>query len=41
MTTRDKILELVKQYYTEEFVAKKTNFQPGERIGYGGRFLRK
>ena len=39
MTTRDKILELVKQYYTEEFALKKTDFQPGERISYGGRFF--
>lgn len=39
MTTRDKILELVKQYYTEEFEAKKKEFAPGQRISYGGRFF--
>lgn len=39
MTTRDKILELVKQYYKEEFEAKKKDFAPGERISYGGRFF--
>lgn len=39
MTTRDKILELVKQYYTEEFEAKKKDFTPGQRVSYGGRFF--
>lgn len=39
MSTRDKILELVKQYYQEEFAAKKRPFEPGQRISYGGRFF--
>lgn len=39
MTTRDKILELVKQYYQEEFQSPKRSFTPGERISYGGRFF--
>lgn len=39
MSTRNKILELVKQYYTEEFASKQKKFEPGNRISYGGRFF--
>lgn len=39
MSTRDKILELVKQYYVEEFQSKQKPFEPGQRISYGGRFF--
>ncbi|MEG0602832.1 MAG: DegT/DnrJ/EryC1/StrS family aminotransferase, partial [Mucinivorans sp.] len=39
MSTRDKILDLVKQYYVEEFASKKGDFKPGDRISYGGRFF--
>ncbi|MGL5938087.1 MAG: lipopolysaccharide biosynthesis protein RfbH [Phocaeicola sp.] len=39
MNTREKILELVEQYYNEEFAAKKKPFTEGDRISYGGRFF--
>ena len=39
MNTKDKIFELVKQYYQEEFASKKTEFKEGDRISYGGRFF--
>lgn len=39
MNTKDKILELVKQYYQEEFAAKKKEFEVGDKISYGGRFF--
>lgn len=39
METKDKILELVKEYYKEHFESKKTDFKSGNRISYGGRFF--
>lgn len=39
MTTKDKILTLVKDYYFEQFESIKKNFEPGDRISYGGRFF--
>jgi CDP-6-deoxy-D-xylo-4-hexulose-3-dehydrase len=39
MTTKDKILTLVKEYYREQFESKKSAFKPGDRISYGGRFF--
>jgi CDP-6-deoxy-D-xylo-4-hexulose-3-dehydrase len=39
MTTKDKILALVKEYYKEQFESKKKAFEPGDRINYGGRFF--
>lgn len=39
MSTKDKILELVKQYYQEEFESKRKEFNPGDRVSYGGRFF--
>jgi CDP-4-dehydro-6-deoxyglucose reductase, E1 len=39
LKTKDKILELVKQYYAEQFESKKKSFEPGDRISYGGRFF--
>jgi CDP-6-deoxy-D-xylo-4-hexulose-3-dehydrase len=39
MTTKDKILELVKEYYKEQFESKQKTFEPGDRINYGGRFF--
>ena len=39
MTTKEQILELVKKHYKEEFESKKKDFQPGDRISYGGRFF--
>lgn len=38
MSTKDKILELTKQYYKEQWGDKKP-FEPGDRISYGGRFF--
>ncbi len=39
MTTKEKILELTKEYYKEQFERKKKAFNPGDRISYGGRFF--
>ena len=36
MTTKEKILQLIKQYYNENFAQKK-EYQDGDRIAYGGR----
>lgn len=41
-TTREEILELTRRYYKEHFLKiaqKQKNFQPGDRIGYAGRFF--
>jgi CDP-6-deoxy-D-xylo-4-hexulose-3-dehydrase len=39
MTTKEKILKLIKEYYKEQFESKKKIFNPGDRINYGGRFF--
>ena len=39
MTTKDKILELVGEYYREQLEPKQKVFEPGDRINYGGRFF--
>ncbi len=36
--TKEKILNLVKEYYQETFGSKKI-FEPGDRISYGGRYF--
>lgn len=38
-TKREQIIQLVKEYYQEEFESKKKEFEPGDRISYGGRFF--
>lgn len=39
MTTKDKILALVGDYYREQFESAKKPFEAGDRISYGGRFF--
>lgn len=36
---RQQILRLVKEYYEEKFLADRKDFQPGDRISYGGRYF--
>lgn len=36
---RQQILRLVKEYYEEQFLADRKDFQPGDRISYGGRYF--
>ena len=38
-TKREQIIQLVKEYYREEFESKKKDFEPGDKISYGGRFF--
>ena len=38
-TKREQIIQLVKEYYQEEFESKKKDFEPGDKISYGGRFF--
>jgi CDP-6-deoxy-D-xylo-4-hexulose-3-dehydrase len=39
MSTKDKILALVKEYHEEHFVNTQKPFAAGDRINYGGRFF--
>ena len=38
-TKREQIIQLVKEYYRKEFESKKKDFEPGDKISYGGRFF--